>query len=65
MTDRKIVNFRLQPQESDGLRILADLTGETQVDIIRRLIWGELERQKDAIDAYNKSMKEAKAKIKK
>ncbi len=65
MTEKKLVNFRLQPHEYEGLKILAELTGVTQVDFIRNLISRELEKQKEAIEIYKKNLKEAQDKIKK
>ncbi len=63
--ERKLVNFRMFPDEYEGLKILAELQGTTQVDIIRQLIKVELERQEEAISTYKKSLEEAKAKVKK
>lgn len=65
MGESKLVNFRLQPAEYEGLRILAELTDRTQADIVRDLIGAELEKQKAAIEAYKKSIEEVKGKIKK
>lgn len=65
MADTKLINFRLQPQEYDGLRILAELTGRTQTDIVRDLISSELARQDEAIRAYKESIEAVKSKIKK
>ena len=56
MGESKLVNFRLQPTEYEGLRILAELTDRTQADIVRDLIGAELVKQKDAIEAYKKSI---------
>ena len=61
----KLVNFRLMPQEYEGLRILAELTGMTQADIVRDLIRAEIRKQEEAIEAYKKSIEEVKGKIKK
>jgi len=60
----KLVNFRLAPEEYEGLRILSELTGVTQTDIIRDLIRAELRNQKEAIQAYNSSINEIKKKLK-
>ena len=65
MAESKLVNFRLQPQEYEGLRILAELTDRTQADIVRDLIGAELARQEAAIQAYKKSIEQVKGKIKK
>lgn len=65
MGETKLVNFRLAPEEYEGLRILAELTDVTQADIVRGLIKAELEKQREAIEAYKKSMEEVKGKIKK
>ena len=65
MADTKIVNFRLQPEEYEGLRILSELTDMTQADIVRYLIRMELQKQKEAIEAYKESLAAAKNKIKK
>ena len=65
MGESKLVNFRLQPTEYEGLRILAELTDRTQADIVRDLIGAEPVKQKTAIEAYKKSIEEVKGKIKK
>lgn len=65
MGETKLVNFRLSPQEYEGLRILAELTERTQADIVRDLIGAELKKQEAAIEAYKKSIEEVKGKIKK
>ena len=59
----KLVNFRLRPDEQDGLRILAELTNCTQTEIIRGLINAELRKQEEAITAYKEKLEEARAKI--
>ncbi len=64
MAETKLVNFRLQPDEYEGLRILAELTERTQADIVRELIKKELQKQEGAIAAYKKSMAELKSKLK-
>ena len=51
MGEAKLVNFRLQPEEQEGLRILAELTESTQTEIIRGLIRMELQKQDEAIQA--------------
>lgn len=61
----RLVNFRLKPDELEGLRILAELTGCTQTEIIRGLINEELRKQEEAIAAYKEKLEEARAKIKK
>ena len=65
MGEKKVVNFRLEPEEYEGLRILAELTEQTQADIVRYLIRMELVKQKEAIEAYKKKMDEVKEMIKK
>lgn len=65
MGEAKLVNFRLQPEEQEGLRILAELTESTQTEIIRGLIRMELQKQDEAIQAYKKSMEQLKDKLKK
>lgn len=65
MGEKKLVNFRLEPEEYEGLRILAELTDVTQADIVRSLIKAELQKQAEAIEAYKKSMEAVKTKIKK
>lgn len=65
MAELKPVSFKLFPQENEGLKILSALTGETQSEIIRRLIGDELERQKEAVEAYKKTLAEVKKKVKK
>lgn len=65
MGEKKLVNFRLEPEEYEGLRILAELTEQTQADIVRYLIRMELVKQKEAIEAYKKKMDEVKEMIKK
>ncbi len=59
----KLVNFRLTPEEYDGLRILSELTSKTQTDIVRDLIRSELQKQEAAIAAYKKSIDTIKATI--
>lgn len=59
----KLVNFRLLPEEYDGLRILAELTDRTQADIVRDLIKAEITKQATAIQAYKESLAKAKNKI--
>ena len=61
----KLVNFRLMPNEYEGLRILAELTGRTQTEIIRDLISSELEKQSEALEAYKQSIAAIKDKVKK
>ena len=65
MGEKKLVNFRLEPEEYEGLRILAELTEQTQADIVRYLIRMELVKQKEAIEAYKKKLDEVKEMIKK
>lgn len=60
----KLVNFRLAPEEYEGLRILSELTGLTQTDIIRDLIRAEIRNQEDAIKAYKDSINQIKKKLK-
>lgn len=62
---RKLVNFRLPPEEAEGLRILAEITDMSQVDVIRCILRMEILKQKDAIEAYKKKMAEVKDMIKK
>ena len=62
--ESQLVNFRLKPDEQDGLRILAELTNCTQTEIIRGLINAELRKQEEAITAYKEKLEEARAKIK-
>jgi len=65
MAETKLVNFRLQPEEYEGLRILAELTERTQADIVRALINKELQKQQSAITAYKANVAELKRQIKK
>lgn len=60
----KLVNFRLAPEEAEGLKILAELTGVTQTDIIRDLIRAEIRNQSEAIKAYKDSIDQIKRKLK-
>ena len=64
MAELKPVSFKLFPNESEGLKVLAAITGETQSEIVRRLIGDELKRQKEAVDAYKKTLTEVKKKVK-
>lgn len=57
---RKLVNFRMLPEELEGLKILSELHDLSQADTVRFLINAELERQKESVQA----LKEIKAKIK-
>lgn len=59
----RLVNFRLLPKELEGLRILSELTGCTQTEIIRGLINAELRKQQEAIEAYKETLAKLKAKI--
>ena len=65
MAEGRIINFRLSFTELEGLKILSELTGVTQADIMRRLLGAELERQREAVEAYKKTLAEAKKKVKK
>ncbi len=60
----RLVNFRLLPGELEGLRILSEITGCTQTEIIRGLINAELRKQQEAIEAYKETLEKVKAKIK-
>ena len=63
--ETKLVNFRLNAEDYEDLRILAELTSSTQTAIIRVLIKDELEKQRDAIEDYKRVMEKLKGKIKK
>lgn len=64
MAETKLVNFRLQPDEYEGLKILSELMETTQADIVRNLIRMELQKQEEAITAYKMNLAELKTKIK-
>ncbi len=63
--ERKLVNFRMLPEELESLKILAELHGLSQADTIRFLINAEMEKQEEAVKAYKKNLAEIKAKVKK
>ena len=63
--NKRLVNFRLPPEEAETLKTLAYITEMSQADVICNLIRMEGLKQKDAIDAYKRSMKAVKDKIKK
>ena len=65
MAESRIINFRLSFEELEGLKILSELTGVTQADVMRRLLGAELERQREAVEAYRKTLAEVKKKVKK
>ena len=62
--ETKLVNFRLSQEQYEGLKILAELTGATQTDIIKDLITAELREQREAIQAYKDSIEKVKRKLK-
>lgn len=63
MAEGKVINFRIPPAELEGLKTLSELMGTSQTETVRILIRAEMEKQKDAIDAYNKSIKAARSKM--
>ena len=65
MEELKPTSFKLLPYESKGLKTLSELTGETQTDIVRRLIRAEMEKQKEALEVYQKTLEEARKRVKK
>ena len=64
MAQTKVTNFRIPPAEMEGLKVLSELTGTTQTEVIRNLIRAEMVKQHEAIDAYKKSLKAAQNKLK-
>ena len=50
----KIASFRLQESDIEGLKALAELTGETQSTVIRALIANAVNECKADIEAYKK-----------
>lgn len=63
--NKRMINFRLPPEEAETLKKLATITEMSQAEVIGCLIRMEALRQKEAIEAYDKSMKAVKEKIKK
>lgn len=63
--EKRAVNFRISADEMESLKILSELHGLSQTDMIRHLINAEMKKQADAVTAYKKNLAEIKAKIKK
>lgn len=53
-----MTNFRLSPEEFEGIKILAAIKGVTVVDYVRSMFDEEIEKHRAVIDDYKKRVEE-------
>ena len=65
MTCKNIMaNFRLTPEEFEGIKILATVKGVTLVDYVREMFDEEIARHKDIIAEYKNGVEELRCRMK-
>lgn len=58
-----MTNFRLSPEEFEGIKILAAIKGVTVVDYVRNMFDEEIARHRTVIDDYKKRVEELRSRM--